>query len=259
MSSQTKPAPKQRKHPILRYSFIAVLLLVIASASGFLLLTWQSDKYEPAPPRRTERVSTFLTHDIAETWYNSVQNGKPFELIVQQKNINDVIANESQLGFKWPIELDGAQISTPAVLFEPGQVTLMAPVQIGKVPVMISILSKPRVDDEGLLTLNVESVKAGMVNITPLARKFASGMIKKQLESTDLGPEEAWLTDIADALLDNKPIEPCWPSHDDYMVRLLKTDIADQQMQLEFDPYKADSDPALAADNKKRTTPSNRS
>jgi hypothetical protein len=167
--------------------------------------------------------------------YNNIQLDEPFRIIVAQSGINDIIA-----GWLWPIQLDGAAISTPMVIFQPKTITLMGSIKFdyfAKYPVVVSIAFAPELDDKGLLTLNLQHVKAGALNITPLAKSITAGVFENELGAVEPTHDNQWMFDLRGALLENKPFEPIYPAYKDY-IRVTQLELLDQQLNLVFIPVK---------------------
>jgi hypothetical protein len=66
---------------------------------------------------------------------------------------------------------------------------------------------RPAFDANGLLNLNVEQVKIGAMNITPVARIVARKMYTQQLDKTDVDTENI-LAKIAASLLNGEAFKP---------------------------------------------------
>jgi hypothetical protein len=151
---------------------------------------------------RQGQVSPYLTHELLPRLYNGAQRDEPFELVVTQKGINDVIA---QAG--WPKQTSGLKFSAPMLLFAADGITLMGTVAVGAAELIITIELAPILDRQGLLNLNVVKVKAGAVNITPFARVLARRTYLKRPGSSDINTEDL-AERIARSLLDGQPFEP---------------------------------------------------
>lgn len=151
---------------------------------------------------RQGQVSPYLTHELLPRLYNGAQRDEPFELVVTQKGINDVIA---QAG--WPKQTSGLKFSAPMVLFIADGIVLMGTVAVGAAELVITIEIAPIFDRQGLLSLNVAKVKAGAVNITPFARVLARKTYFKRPAGSDINTEDL-AERIARSLLDGQPLEP---------------------------------------------------
>ena len=217
-----------------KYRKLVCWLLVDLSVAAviFALLLYTPGLYKPAvidpDDYKKGQVHPYLTHLSSEI-YNGAQRSKPFELIVTQKGINDLIAWS-----KWPKESEGIMFSAPAVLFVPGSIVLMGTAHIKGVEFVITIVLEPRVDEQGLLNLQVAKVKIGAMNITPLAKIMAKRMYAQRLATVPIDTE-ALQTKIAGSLLNDEPFEPVLKV-EDKKVRVEKITIAEQKSILHLIP-----------------------
>lgn len=183
------------------------LLLDLALAIIILALLF----YKPAryrPPENVpagnnpEQISPYLTNVLLPQLHNGAQRQEPFDLVVIQKGINEAIAR-----FQWPRESDGVMLSAPTVFFVPDSIVLMGTASIKGAELIVTVVAKPSLDEEGLLHLQVDKVKIGAMNITPIARLLAKRMYAERVESVpvDLNDLRA---KIAASLLNDEPFEP---------------------------------------------------
>ena len=190
-----------------RYKKLICWLLVDLTVAAviFALLLYTPGFYNPAgnDPTGYKRgqVHPYLTH-LSSELYNGAQRGEPFELVVTQKGINEIITWS-----RWPKESEGIMFSAPAVLFVPGSIVLMGTAHIKGVEFVVTIAMELKVDEQGLLNLQVAKVKIGAMNITPLAKMMAKKMYAQRLATVPVDTE-ALTTKIAGALLNNEPFEP---------------------------------------------------
>jgi len=163
-------------------------------------------RYKPpdiaATGDRQGQVSPYLTHELLPRLYNGTQRDEPFELIVTQKGINDVIA---QAG--WPKQTSGLKFSAPMVLFIADGIVLMGTVAVGAAELVITIEFQPALDEKGLLNIRVVKVKAGAVNITPFARVLARRIYSERPGGSNINTEDL-VERIASSLLNDQPFEP---------------------------------------------------
>jgi len=228
------PIPSRAKR-IAKIVAAVIIILLILCIIIWRMFVYTPSAYRPTVPMTPGQVSPYLTHKLGPEMYNNIQLDKPFRIIVEQTGINDVIA-----GWPWPIQLEGVSISMPMVIFTPETITLMGPIKFdifGKKPIVISIIFAPELDKEGLLTLNLKHVKAGALNITPLAKSITAKIYENQLQGVEPAGDNQWMFDLRDALSENKPFEPIYPSYEDY-IRVRKLELLDQQLNLDFIPVK---------------------
>jgi hypothetical protein len=166
-----------------------------------LLILYRPGDY--APPRSVEggQVSKYLTHQLMVDFYNGIQKQEPFELVVTQDGINDIIVHSN-----WSGEYQSTRLSRPCVLFEPGSVVFMATVDLRAAQFIVSAVLEPMINAEGLLVLNISAVKVGAMNLTIPAKMMAKKMYKKRLENYHIDRQDI-RTKITGALFNDKPFE----------------------------------------------------
>jgi len=204
----------------------AGIILILPAAIAFLL-TRAPAHYKPLTPPNPAEVSSYLTNYIAPEIHNKSQLDEPFELIITQQGLNDIIARG-----RWPIKLNGLTVSGPAVVLSANQITLMATVKYARIPAVVSIVMSPNIDEGGLLCLNLGSIKAGSFGITTLAKELTRKIAATYLGKIDGNP---WANDITAAVLENKPFDPVFSAYDSE-VRLTGLDISDGKAVLQLAP-----------------------
>lgn len=217
-----------------RYKKIAGWLLIDLAVASiiFALLLYKPSRYglpvaKPAsdPPGR---VHPYLTH-LSSELYNAAQRGKPFELVVVEEGINETIGRS-----KWPKESEGVMFSAPVVFFVPESIVLMGTADIKGAEFVVTIVLEPRVDQQGLLNLQVAKVKIGAMNITPLAKIIAKQMYQHRLATEPIAKEDL-RTKIAGSLLSDEPFEAVFKV-DDKKVRVEKVTVTQGKLILHLVP-----------------------
>ncbi len=202
MDTDLKIRRKTRRKRLVRWLFIDLIVVVVV----FSLLKYKPSRYKPLDPLSQDyeqgQVSTYLTHQLAPQVYDGIQQGKPFEIIITQDGINDIISHAN-----WPIQSGGMILDAPAALFVPGTVVLMGTAVLKGVGLVITIELEPKIDENGLINLHVSKVKVGAMNLTPLARLTAQKMYAERLAAADVDTK-ALQTKIVASLLNDEPFEP---------------------------------------------------
>lgn len=182
-----------------RYRKWAIPLGVLFTAAAILviLIAYSPKGYQPSQPDNPREVSPYLTHKLGPDFYDKVQLDEPFELILEQNGINDILSR-----YPWPAQIEGFSIYTPVVRFSPEQTTLMAQVEYGGLSTVLSVHAKPYLDSNGKMNLNIQSVYLGLVPITPLARKIAEKFVRENFDPQD--PIES----VNYAIISNQPFDP---------------------------------------------------
>lgn len=224
MAKKDKKPKSRFKKRLLATLAVVFAVFLCAGITVFILFKQVPKAYiPPTPPEPNAPIPQFVTRDIVATVYNESQFTKPFDLVVPQDDINALIVNETVTGLVWPVKINGVVISSPAIVFQPDTLSVMATInyEAFPVPVVATLIAEPKLEADGMLYLNIRQVKAGAVDITPLATKLASGIFSKQFEEF---PDEPFIQMLADACLENKPIDPVFSAFKKY-IRIIATDI----------------------------------
>ncbi len=225
---------KKRSQVILRVFCIVIIAFAVAAAGLVYLFTQVPRTYHPLAPVAREQVNSYLTHYLAPTFHNNVQLDRPFQVIVLQQQLNEIIVDEHALGRSWPVYLNGVTISAPSVVFMPSTIYLMATVDYAGFPVVVSIIASPQLNEQGLLSLNVRKVKAGALTVTPLARYIAGRVIAAQMPQIE---RNQWLKDLEAAIMQNAPFDPVFPVYQsEKSIRLTSAEIEASRLVLGFAP-----------------------
>ena len=218
METDSKIHKKSRWKKLVIWLLIDLTVAVVV----FILLLYRPGRYDPADfdsfNHEQGQVSPYLTHELSPNLYNNSQRGEPFDLVITQDGINEIVA-----GLGWPKFSEGIMLYAPAVLFMPGSVVLMITANIKDVELIITIELEPIIDQQKLLNLHVKKVKVGAMNITPLARMMSKKMYAERLAMLPVDTE-ALQTKIVGSLLNEEVFEPVF-SVEDSKVRIEKITI----------------------------------
>jgi uncharacterized protein YpmS len=209
-------------------------LIVLAAASAaviivFALLLHRPSFYKPLHFTNNKEVSVYLTHQLLPELYNGAQLQKPFELVVTQSGINDIVAR-----FKWPQRFGDISFSAPMVFFEPASIVLMGTVSLEGAEFVVTVTAEPKLDAKGLLNLNVASVKIGAVDITPLAGVLAKRICQQRLADKGIDTKDLWAK-IEASLLNGKAFEPVFKV-ENKKVRVEKIKIEREKLTIRLVP-----------------------
>ena len=223
----SKPDLVKRKNRALHIVCISVVSVLALLVCVSFMLSRTPAHYKPLHPQNTDEVSQYLTNYLVPEIHNKSQLDEPFEVLIAQQGLNDIIARGP-----WPIKLNGLTLSDPAVVLSPNQILLMATVKYAHLSVVVTIIMNPRLDETGLLSLNLQHAKVGSVDITPFAMVLAEKIIAAQLDRVD---GNNWADDISASLLENKPFDPVFTSYDK-QIRLAEINISHSKAILRFEP-----------------------
>jgi uncharacterized protein YpmS len=211
METDSKIRKKSRRKKLLFWLLIDITVAVIV----IVLLLYRPGRYNPVDFDSYNydqgQVSPYLTHELSPNLYNNSQRGEPFDLVITQDGINEVVA-----GLGWPKYSEGVMLYAPAVLFVPGTVVLMATADVKGVELVITIELEPKFDDRNMLILHVAKVKVGAVNVTPLARMMGKKMYTERIAVLPVDTE-ALQTKIVSSLLNEEAFDPVFSVEDNKM------------------------------------------
>ncbi|MFC1793269.1 hypothetical protein ACFL3Q_06740 [Planctomycetota bacterium] len=220
---------KSRRKKLVIWLLIDLTVAVIV----IVLLLYRPGRYDPVDfdsyNYEQGQVSPYLTHELSPNFYNNSQRREPFDLVVTQDGINEIIA-----GLGWPKFSEGIMLYAPAVLFVPGSAVLMITANIKDLELIITIELEPIIDEQKLLSLHVKKVKVGAMNITPLARMMGKKMYTERLAMMQVDTE-ALQTKIVGALLNEEAFEPVFRVEDS-KVRIEKITIYKEKLTARLVP-----------------------
>ncbi len=229
MATDSKIHKKSRRKKLVLW----LLIDLAVAAVVFALLIYRPGRYDPADfdsyGLESGQVSPYLTHELSPQVYNNSQRGEPFDLVVTQSGVNEIIA-----GLGWPKFSEGIMLYAPAVLFVPGSVVLMITANVKGVELIITIELEPKIDERKLLNLHVVKVKVGAVNITWLARMMGKKMYTERLAMLPVDTE-ALQTKIVGSLLNEESFEPVFRVEDN-KVRVEKITVYQEKLTVHLVP-----------------------
>ena len=235
-NQDTKLKTRKKRKFKKRYWLLLDLALAIIIMA---LLFYKPARYRPPGTvpagNNQDQVSPYLSNVLLPQLHNGAQRQEPFDLVVIQKGINEAIAR-----LQWPRESNGVLLSAPTVFFVPENIVLMGTASIKGAELVITVVAKPSLDEEGLLHLRVEKVKIGAMNITLVARVMAKRMYTDRLETVHVDTENL-RAKIAASLLIDEPFEPIFNIRDifedmDKKVRVEKITMAQKKLTLRLVP-----------------------
>ena len=233
---KTKSKVRKKKKFKKRYWLLFDLALTIIILA---LLFYKPARYRPpdyiSAGNNPDQVSPYLTNVLLPQLHNGAQRDEPFDLDINQKGINETIAR-----YKWPRESNGVVLSAPTVFFVPDCIVLMGTASIRGADLVVTVVTRPRLDEEGLLHLQVDKVKIGAMNLTPVAKMLAKRMYAERIESVPVDLKNL-RAKIAASLLNEEPFEPIINVHDifddvDEKVRIEKITITQKKLTVRLVP-----------------------
>ena len=199
---QQRQKKRQKKHYALKLGLLSTVSLIVTLTIISILMLHKPSDYHPPQTIEDKQVSKYLTHVISQDLYNGAQAGEPFDLVVTEEGIADVIARSG-----WPKQVGEALFSVPEVKFIPGIITIRGLVNINKVELFVVVEGTSFVDQQGLLYLHVTKVKIGAVSVTAFAKLVAGSIYNNESTRSQLDQDD-WRARIMTALLLDEPFEP---------------------------------------------------
>lgn len=222
----SEPQRKRREQYIKRASLFALAFIV------FLVALWIIDLFKtPAHFRKVkhvqgEQVSLYLSNYIMPELYNKSQYNEPFDLVLSQAGINEIIARHID-----PNILAKAGLSDLSARFKKGEIVLTAKTNYKGFNFVVSMTIKPKIDKDGKLVLNAEDFQVGRSSLP-----FAAEMIRKKIISS-LG--ENFKTEKNDeffnAVLSTGKIDPVFKINHSKL-RIEKITVQNEELIINFLP-----------------------
>jgi len=220
---------KRRIRKLLCWLFIDLVVAVVV----FALLLHRPDRYAPTDRDsiglEDGQVSPYLTHELSPQFYNGAQRGEPFDLVITEKGINEIVA-----GWGWPRMSEGVMLYAPAVVFVSESVVLMGTANVKGVEFVVTIVLKPSIDERGLSHLLVAEVKVGAMNVTPLVKMMARKMYAQRAASMQ-ADARSFYGKIAASVLNDEPFDPVFEV-DGRKVRIEKIVVQKQKLTAHLVP-----------------------
>ena len=204
---------------------------------GIVILIWHKPKaYNPLQPENPEQVSLYLTHELGPEFFNQVQLDKPFDLIIEQHGLNDIVSR-----LDWIQQLGPLSLEQPNIIFADRSILLMGTLEYRGVSSVLSILALPAMDDNQQICMNIQSVRLGMVPVT----SFVSKMSQKAFDDNRDGfKDDPEVEKIVQAIIRNEPFDPVFRISD-YRARITGFTIENNVLSLTLLPEKASSNRRL--------------
>jgi hypothetical protein len=218
---QSLKNPKVKSTIVLSAGLIILLVLF-----WFAGLFRTPRHYRPVKPIADGNMSRYLTNYILPELHNKSQYGQPFDLVLSEQGINDIIAR--QVDFK---SLHQANLSDLSVAFKKGRILLIGKAVYCGFDFIVTIILKPYIDKEGYFFLKASKIQAGQSRVP-----FIGEAVKRKIlrELTDFLNKN--ITDSTEALLNNRRIEPVF-SLNHRKLRIDKITIRDKELMIHFLPW----------------------
>lgn len=224
-----QPTTKKRLRTVIYSALICVAGVLAVGLVCFVLITRRPENYNPLDPPDDRQVSPYLTHHLATEFHNNLHRDRPFDLLITQPGLNDIIARG-----KWPRTLNGSTFSAPAVIFAPDRILLMGTVAKDGLDFVVTVNLVPRMDALGRLKLEITAVRAGALDITALAKNLTARIVNAQAHEIDRTQP---LARVLSALVTSESFEPVL-QFDGRKLRIDKVKVAEGTLRIGFAPVR---------------------
>ena len=185
--------------------------------------------YKPQPVPDNKQLSTYLTHQLIPQFYNGAQLQEPFDIVITQQGINDIISR-----LPLPEKSQKVNLTSPAVTFATDKILIVAAANVHGARLIITLEVAPTFNEKGLLNVNMNTVKIGAMSVTFAARVLARQMYADKFDPSCINPDDIRSL-LAASFFAGKPFDPVF-TIDGKKIRLNKVTITNTQLLLHFIP-----------------------
>lgn len=219
-------AVKAFRKPVLRKILgIFVLFLLFVFGIWFAGLFRTPSHFRTVPILDQNEISQYLSNVILPQFYNKSQLPQPFDLVLSQDGVNDIIAR--QIDTK---SLKKQGVSDIGITFKRGKILLCAKTKYHSHNFIVTAIFKPYICEKGF-NAGLSKIQVGTSRIP-----FAASIIRDRLlyQLANLGPESDIVNYVGVLLSDNK-ITPEF-SFNHRKIKIQKILIEEQRMIIGFLP-----------------------
>lgn len=221
--SQTNKSKSRLK--LWLWIFGAILLSIIVAV--IIMLYRKPRSYQPIRPDNPEQVSLYLTHRLGPDFYNQVQLDEPFELVIEQNGLNDIVSR-----IRWPQQFGHISFSEPVIHFTGNSIILMGNLEINKVRSVLSVICSPQMAPDKTINMNIQSIQMGRMPVKAVVLKLAQSIFEQNLDAFSEDPEAAA---IVQGIIQNQSFVPIfWIAN--YKVRITDFTLEPALLRLTLEP-----------------------
>ena len=182
--------------------------------------------YRPVKFIADGNMSQYLTNYILPELHNKSQYDQPFDLVISETGINDIIVRHIDAN-----SLRQSNLSDLSVAFKKGRILLTGKTVYCGFDFMVTLILKPCIDKKGYFFLKVSKIQAGRSRI-PFVAEAVKGKILEGLAGflNDLN-----IADSTAALFNSRRIEPVF-SLNHRKLRIDKITVQDRKLIIHFLP-----------------------
>jgi hypothetical protein len=179
--------------------FALPLVLVFLA---FVLATHKPKYYAPLRISDQGQISVYLSNYLMPTIYNNSQLDEPFEVVITEEGLNDIIARWRQ-----PIKFNYITFTDPQAILTQNQIILMATARTHYANPILTIRITPTINSFGRLNIHVDSVSLGEAGITTLTKSVGNKAFTDWLAFTGTEPNNI-IAQVCGSLLSDEPFDP---------------------------------------------------
>ncbi len=195
------------------YFWLALPLVLVLLA--FVLVTHRPKYYAPLRIADQNQISTYLSHYLMPTIYNNSQLDDPFEVVITEEGLNDIIARWRQ-----PIKFNNITFTDPQAIFTQSQIILMATARTRFANPILTVRITPAINSFSQLNVHVDGVSLGAAGITTLTKSMGNKAFTDWLAFTGTEPNNI-IAQVCRSLLSDEPFDPVFKV-DDKSLRICK-------------------------------------
>ncbi len=182
------------------WGWFAIPLVVVLTIVFLILLPPKN--YSPLRIADENQISKYLTNQLVPAIYNNSQYDKPFDVIITEEGLNDIIARRRQ-----PMNFKAITFSDPQAILTEKSIIIMARAKTRFASPILTIDVTPIINSSGLLILHVNNAALGKIGITKTAKSIGDNAFNDWLEFTGTEPNNI-AAQICRSLINDEPFEP---------------------------------------------------
>jgi len=195
-----KDSEKMKNKKVKAYFWIAIPLVLVLLA--FVLVTHRPKNYTPLRIADQNQISTYLSHYLMPAIYNNSQLDAPFEVVITEEGLNDIIARWRQ-----PIKFNNITFTDPQAILTQNQIILMATARTRFANPILTVRITPATNSFSQLNTHVDSVSLGAAGITTLTKSIGNKVFTDWLAFTGTEPNDI-AAQVCRSLLNDEPFDP---------------------------------------------------
>ncbi len=217
---------KNRK---LKAYFWFAIPLVLAFLA-FVLVTHRPKNYAPLQIADQSQISVYLSNYLMPAIYNNSQLDNPFEVVITEEGLNDIIARWRQ-----PIKFNNITFTDPQAILTQSQIILMATAKTRFANLILTIRITPVINSFSQLNIHVDSISLGAAGITTLTKSIGNKAFTDWLAFTGTEPNNI-AAQVCRSLLNDEPFDPVF-KFGDKSLRICKIKLEKKEMTVLLLPF----------------------